>query len=65
MTKHLIAEYTRMLNQACLINDPHRRAKKIGGIIQTIRQDKNVPALTLCAFLQDNARIIREMEATK
>jgi hypothetical protein len=65
MTKHLIAEYTRMLSQACLINDPHRRAKKIGGIIQTIRQDKRVPALTLCAFLQDNARTIRETETPK
>lgn len=62
MTKHLIAEYTRQLNQACLINEPYKREKKVRGIIQAIRQDKSVPALVLCAWLQDNSRIIREIE---
>jgi hypothetical protein len=62
MTKHLISQYTRLLAAASAISDPHRRARKVAGIIQTVRQDKAIPALTLCAWLQDNARIIKEVE---
>lgn len=52
--------YTHKLNQACLVNTEGARAKRIDDILHQMRRDKSVPHLVLCAFLQDNARLIKE-----
>lgn len=52
--------YKQKINQACLINSESIRATKLDSILHEMRRDKSVPHLVLCAFLQDNARLIKE-----
>jgi hypothetical protein len=60
MSKYQLVKYTQELTAAAQLTDPHKRERKVNGVLQSIRQDKTIPALTLCAWLQDNARIIKE-----
>jgi hypothetical protein len=61
MSKYQLVKYTQELTNAAQLTDPYKRERKVSGVLQAIRQDKSIPALTLCAWLQDNARIIKEV----
>lgn len=61
MTPSPREQYAQKINQACLINDLASRYRKIDYILHLMRRDRNVPHLVLCAFLQDYARLIKEI----
>lgn len=58
--KSVLAGYLTRLNQACLINARPARCLKIDSILMEMRRDRRIPHLTLCGFLQDQSRIIKE-----
>lgn len=58
--KELTNRYLTALNQACLINTAGVRKARINAVLMDMRRDRDIPHLTLCAFLQDNARLIKE-----
>lgn len=58
--KDLLAGYLTRLNQACLIANPSVRWGKIDSILTEMRRNRAIPHLTLCGFLQDQSRIIKE-----
>lgn len=60
MTQTPRERYTHKINQACLIASEGARALTVDRILHEMRRDKTVPHLVLCAFLQDNARLIKE-----
>jgi hypothetical protein len=53
-------KYEEKIGKAIQIGTPSARAAIIEDILREMRRDRLVPHLMLCAFLQDNAKVIRE-----
>lgn len=61
MTKTIRQRYDeRMATAKATVATPTARRLMVERIVADIRRDKAVPPLTLCAFLQDHAALIRE-----